>query len=506
MLKKPTKEVALINSRRLISNATVSVVQTIISGLVLFLLYRYLINHLGAEQLGLWSVILASTSVARLSDMGLTGSVVKFVARYRALNDDAQAAEVVQTAAISIASVMAVLVLAIYPLLDKVLALAIPAKSMAQAISILPWAVFSLWLGSVGGVFQSGLDGCQRMDIRNILMIFGNVLFLGAAFWLVPHYGLVGLAMGQAAQGLLLMLASWLLLRRQLASLPWLPIQWSKLKFNEMFGYAVNFQINSIAILLFEPAIKLLMSRYGGLSSAAYYEMAYQVVIKLRALLIAANQALVPAVAELHETAPEKVRELYLKAYRMLFFVAVPFFAAILISLPVVSRLWIGHIDNQFLLFGVLLAMGWGFNTLVGPAYFINLGTGNLKWNSIAHVSMAFLNVLLGLMLGPKYGGLGVAISAMIALVIGSWSVIFVLHRQYKISFWNIVPKEHYPLLVAVVCSIALSVWMYESHLQILRILPTGLVGMGMYLIIVGSVIWLHPYRVMVFDRIAKRG
>src|SRR5512139_639670 len=269
---------SLINSRRLISNATVSVVQTVISGLVLFLLYRYLIVHLGAEQLGLWSVILASTSVARLSDLGLTGSVVKFVARYRALKDDEQAAEVVQTAGISIALVMAVLLLMIYPLLDDVLKLSIPSQSMQQALSILPWAVLSLWLGSVGSVFQSGLDGCQRMDIRNLLMMLGNLLFLGAALWLVPLYGLVGLAVAQAAQGLLLMIANWLVLRHHLKSLPWLPGHWSKAKFKEMFGYAVNFQINSIAILLFDPITKLLMSRYGGLSGAAYYEMASQLV------------------------------------------------------------------------------------------------------------------------------------------------------------------------------------------------------------------------------------
>jgi O-antigen/teichoic acid export membrane protein len=487
--------------RKLTRNATVSVVQTIISGVVLFLLYRYLISQLGAEKLGLWSVVLASTSVARLSDMGLTGSVVKFVARYRALNDDEQAAHAVQTAALSIAGVMAVLLIAVYPFLDTLLALAIPHKSMSQAISILPWAVFSLWLGSVGGVFQSGLDGCQRMDIRNIIMIFGNGSFLGAAFWLVPHFGLVGLAVGQAGQGLLLMLASWLVLRRQLRSLPWLPIHWSKAKFKEMFGYAVNFQINSVAILLFEPAIKLLMSRYGGLSNAAYYEMANQFVIKLRALLIAANQALVPAVAELHETAPEKVRELYLKTYRMLFFVAVPFYAAILISLPVVSRLWIGHIESQFLLFGTILAIGWGLNTLTGPAYFINLGTGALKWNSIAHVSMALLNVLLGLILGPKYGGLGVAISAMIALVSASWFVLLALHKQYKISFRTIVPSEHYLLLAVVLCCIGISLGIDIINPLNKIAVTSGMINLIMYLIIISLVMWLHPYKKLLFDR-----
>ena len=301
----------MLNSNRLVSNASVSVIQTVISGIVLFLLYRYLLNHLGATELGLWSVILASTSVARLSDLGLTGSVLKFVSRHRALKNDDQAGAVVQTAAISIALVMTILAIAIYPLLEAVLKLAVPVAQMPQASNLLPWAVLSLWLGSVSGVFQSGLDGCHRMALRNILMIVANLLYFGAALWLVPHYGLLGVAFGQVAQALLLLVLNWIALRRQLPSLPLVPVRWSKKVFSEIFGYAISFQINSIAILLFDPLTKLLMSKFGGLSSAAYYEMASQLVVKLRALLISANQALVPEVADIHETSPHKLQALY---------------------------------------------------------------------------------------------------------------------------------------------------------------------------------------------------
>jgi len=357
----------------------------------------------------------------------------------------------------------------------------------------------------VGGVFQSGLDGCQRMDIRNILMIVGNVLFLMAAIWLVPRYGLVGLAIGQAAQGLLLMVMSWLVLRHQLITLPWLPVHWTKAKFKEMFGYAVNFQINSFAVLFFVPITKLLMSRYGGLSSAAYYEMASQLVVKFGALLTAANQALVPAVAELHEISPDKVRDLYLKIYRMLFFLALPFYATILIALPMISVLWIGHSEPQFQLFGTLLVVGWGLNSLIGPAYFINLGTGHLKWNSIAHVVMAVLNVLLGLVLGPMLGGLGIAISAMIALVASNVIVIYTLHKQFKISFQTLVPPEHYLLLVVVLCYIAILTW--TNAIPLLN--PTAVISeaikLSVYLTVVGVVMWFHPYRALLLARIYTR-
>jgi O-antigen/teichoic acid export membrane protein len=451
--------------------------------------------HLGAEQLGLWAVVLASTSVARLSDLGLTGSVVKFVARYRALNDEAQAANVVQTAAISIAVVMAVLILAIYPLLDNVLMLAVPEQSMPQAKSILPWALFSLWLVSVGGVFQSGLDGCQRMDIRNSLMIIGNVLFLGASLWLVPNYDLVGLAIGQAAQALFLALTSWAMLRRQIPSLPFLPIHWSKEKFKEIFNYAVNFQINSIAILLFDPLTKLLMSRYGGLSSAAFYEMASQLVVKLRALVISATQSLTPAVAELHERSPEHVRALYIKAYKIVFFATIPLFAAILISLPIVSVLWIGHIERQFLVFGVFLVIGWGMNTLMGPAYFFNLGTGDLKWNSIAHVAMAALNVLLGLYLGEHFGGEGVAFGTLTSLVIASWLVLIALHVRYNISFSMLLPKDHIGILVAALLSISFAALMFTSDQLDGDTTQQFIVCAAVYLFVIGVVMRKYSYR-----------
>ena len=102
-----------ITARRLLSNAGLSVLQVLVSGVLLFFVYRHLLKQLGAEQLGLWSVLLASTSVARLSDLGLTSGVVKFVARYRARQDDAAASEVVQTTATSIALGMGLALLAL---------------------------------------------------------------------------------------------------------------------------------------------------------------------------------------------------------------------------------------------------------------------------------------------------------------------------------------------------------------------------------------------------------
>ena len=442
-----------ITARRLLSNAGLSMLQVLVSGVLLFFVYRHLLRQLGAEQLGLWSVLLASTSVARLSDLGLTSGVVKFVARYRARQDDAAASEVVQTTATSIALGMGLALLALYVLLLWVLDLTIPASTLVQAKTILPWAVLAVWLSSVAGVFQAALDGCQQAGVRNLLMMAGNVLFFACVIFFVPPFGLEALAYSQVAQSLLLLIANWIVLRFHMGRLPLVPWRWSKLRFKEMFSYSLNFQLAMAAIMLCDPVTKLLMSRFGGLSAAAYYEMATQLAVRARSLLVSANQVLVPVVAELHESAPERLRETYLRAYEAVFFLAVPAYAGLLLLLPMVSQVWVGHVEPRFLTFSWLLIGSYFLNNLEVPAYFDNLGTGHLGWNTISHVSMAVMNAGLCAWLGWLGGATGVAAGAAIALVVASAMVLFAVNHKYKVPWSQLFPADHRSLALAVVCA-----------------------------------------------------
>ena len=450
-------------TKQLRQNVALSVAQTMVSGVVLFVLYRYLVRQLGPEQLGLWSVILASTSVARLSDLGMTASVVKFIARYQGKHEEQQRSEVVQTAAISVAVCMVILAGAAFPFLSGILAYALPATAMPVAVTLLPWAVLSLWLSSVAAVFQSGLDGCQRMDLKNVIMIIGNMMFLLASFALVPTYGLEGLAISQAAQASLILIISWIALRRQIKDLPMIPFNWSGSKFKEMLHYAVNLQIASVTLLLFDPVIKMLMSRYGGLSSTGYYEMASQVVVKVRSILIAASQALTPAAAGLPKEAIRQICELYKDSYQIFFFATILIFTALALAIPPLSIIWIGRIDSEFIGLGIILAIGWGLNTLSTPSYFINLGTGDLKWNTFSHALISVLNLSLGVALGHAYGTFGVASAAMISLIAGSAFLVNNMHYRFRISLLESIPKQHRGLAISATLGLGFSFFAYQT-------------------------------------------
>ena len=479
----------------MLKNASVSVAQTIVVGAILFLLYGFLLKTIGVDLFGVWSLVLATTSIAQLGNLGISGGVVKFVAKYLALKDDEKISSVIQTGVLTIGSVMALVFIVGYPLLNIVLDTVIPGDQLPNAKEVLPLALISMWLATTSGIFLSALDGYQRQDLRSYMMTGGVFFNFTFCLLIVPRYGLSGLAWSNIFQNVLVFVLSWIVLKRQLPLLPPLPFNWDRKIFREIIGYSINLQVISATVLLYEPVTKALLSRFGGLSMVGYYEMASRMVQQFRALLVAGNQVLVPSFAGLREKAPERITSVYLSSYHLIFYLALPLFSGVIIVAPLISYLWIGHYEMTFIACSTLLAIGWFLNILGVPAYFANLGNGELRWNVIAHIVIAALNLILGAILGSLFGGFGVVIGWVIALTLGSSLINISYHLRNRISFRELMPRAS--ILLLIMCTLG----------TLLVVIGRGIVEISMRtnticihttllsLILILCGIWFHPMR-----------
>jgi O-antigen/teichoic acid export membrane protein len=482
-------------------NAMMAIGQVVVTSAVLFVLYRYLLNTLGAVSVGIWALVLATTSASRISELGLAGSAIKFVAAANARKDFSKGADVVQTALLTIGTVLAIVLIAGFPLISWLLALIMPAVSLPDALKILPYALASVWLSGTGGVVLFSLDGCQRADLRAAVFTIAVVVFLLLVLALTPAYGLVGLGMAQVCQSLFIMVVSWVLLRRQMSALPPVPLRWRFSVFREMFRYGLNFQVISIFSMLYEPLTKAFLTKFGGLSVMAYFEMANRMVLQLRALVVAANQVLVPKIAAVHETSPGRLFQLYRDSYRVVFFLAAPLFALSVAAVPLIGFVWIGHEQSDFVFFGVVITLGYLINTLSAPAYFMNLGIGALRWNVVAHVVLGLLTAALGYVLGKTFGGWGAVIGSVTALIIASTIIVWGTHRDQRLQFHDLVPHESRWLLLAA-CAAITSRWVVaEVTVDSMSLLFRHVAGLLAALLILTPVIWKHPVRVDVWTR-----
>jgi len=424
------------------ANAISSVAQVAIGSASLFILYRYLLQVIGPEKLGIWSLVLAASSAVQLANLGFTASISKFVAAYEAVRDETSIVAAVDTAVVTLAIFGALFVALAYVGGRYYLAFSLHSVQMQSALQILPWALIAFWMYLIGSVYQSALFGCRLIVQRNYVLAAESVTHLVLCGILAPKYGLMGLAAARLTQNLITLLAMVVLMQLHIPTLSALPTKWSTRIFKEMFGYAASFQVLSLLAMIADPITKGLLARFGTTSGVGYYDMANRLVMQLRAFIINAYQVLIPVFARLQQTDPGQIRTVYLKSNAMVIFVALPAFLLLMLATPLISDLWIGRPENMFIVSVLTLSVGWLFNSLSIPAYFAEIGTGKVATVLILQVFSLIGNLGFGVLLGGWLGMQGVVLATAGLLAFGGIILNAIYFHANGIPYSFIVPQE----------------------------------------------------------------
>lgn len=483
--------------RRLSWNAVAAMVQVVASSVLLFALYRFLLHQLGPAQLGVWSLVVASTAVARLGELGIGGSVTRFVALDLGAGDSARAVATVGMSAVAIGGLIGICCLVLQPILHAGLAhLITEPELLAAARRLLPWALAALWLGTVAQVFLSALDACQRGDLRVAVSVVATASQLGAAYLLVPKHGLDGLGPVQLVQALVTVV----LAVGTLATILRHPIgRWLKperIRFREILHYGGSLQVSALVQMLFDPVVKILLTRLGGLSLTGYYEAASRAVVQFRALVVAAYQMLVPYLAHRlggGELRPSQVVSAYRSAHAILIVVVIPYFAIVAAALPLILSLWLGQTDGSVVTLGLVCLAGWAINTLTISAYMLFTATGRLRWTILSHFLIGALNIVLGGLGGWLFGGMGVVAGAMIALAIGSAIVPLAFQVEYAVPVREFIPPGSALLIATSLAGAALLLVMQLRSGTPPAVSMPHIAAIAAFTALCAILVWRHP-------------
>lgn len=474
-------------------------VQILIVTIVYFILYKYLIDKVGIEQLGIWSLILASTSVLNISNLGFSSSVIKYVAKYYSLNDKNKIVSIIHTSLLTVATVGAVILLIVLPFANYLMIFIVPRDYLQLCVSLLPFSLLSLWINIQTGIFSAALDGLQKIYLKNYIIILGVFIYISFVFVLVPDYKLFGVVYAQIIQSVITFLLSIVLFKKEFSIYPVVAIRWKRDIFKEMINYSMKFQGISIAQILYDLITKSLLTKFGGFAITGYYEMAMRLTLRIRSLVLATNQVLVPTYATLIEDSRDKVLNLYKTSLNYILFLTIPVFLFLMAFSPIISVLWIGKYEVTFVTFQTLLTIGWGINIYTAASYFVNLGIGELNWNLISHLVIGILNLLLGYILGFLFGSEFVIYSWIFSLIVGSLLIPIKFHLKNNLKFVTLVERKSISILIANFLSVVV-IWIffYNFHSQI-SISKLSMISFAAYILISGYFFWNHPLRKNLF-------
>ena len=474
-----------LSSKKLTINALSAVIQVVFTALLYFFLYKYLLSTIGVEQLGVWSLILSFSSIANLANLGMTSGLVKFVAEYILEKDKSKLGKLIFTSILSMGILFGILSLIIFSGSQFFLSYVIDKNFLNIALEILPYSLASLSINAIGGVFTSVLEGHQKNYIRNFIYIASGIIMFGGTVILTPRYDLEGVAMAQLIQSVFIFITALIFVIKINPDNQFKHWKWSTKSFKELFNYGYKFQLVSVSQLLYEPATKLLLSKFGGLVLLGHYEMATKAANQFRALLTNANQVVVPVVAEKAKLGGTSfLQEFYIRMNRILLLFNLPLSSVLIISSPFISLIWIGSFNYDFIFSMIALTASGFINVMCGPAYFSSMGEGKLNVLVIVHVGMAIVNILLGMLLGHFAGGYGIILAWAIAISAGSIVVVLNYNRTLNIKLTDVFQKKEIELFLLSLFIIFVNVLSYQlisSENIVLKII-FGLLSLFLYL------------------------
>jgi O-antigen/teichoic acid export membrane protein len=456
----------------------------------------YIIHELGVSVYGLYMVLLATTSYFAFIDFGLNVATVKYLAEYhgrdgedliRPLMGTTIAMYIVLAGAGGAAIAFSASFLAEY-------VLAVPDESIALARHALYIVAVTFVVSLPGIAFMSVPLALQRMDIAGRRqMLIGTASTLATVVVLWFGYGILEVLAATAAVSAVAT-AGWIVTaRRLLPGTPLLPrLDWKVLRRLTRFGglkFAQHVTTHSILHL-----DKLLLAALASLSAVGYYAVPLHLAQRIGFAVGNVASAAFPAASELHgQEDVERLRELYVRATKLVALLVLPAASLIFIFSHPLLEFWIGRdfaAESSTPL--KILAVGYlAFSFTTIPA--ITADAADRPAISAAFsVGGLAINIALSLVLIPRYGVTGAAVSTTVqACVIGPGLVYVVQRRVLPLGLGELLRRSLARPVAAVVLAWPLMAFLAGRVDGLVSLIVALIVSFAAYL---GLSVFLRTY------------
>ncbi|MBI5383781.1 MAG: lipopolysaccharide biosynthesis protein [Verrucomicrobia bacterium] len=470
---------------RLVRNVLTSWLTQMVFVVAGFVMPRLIDHRLGQEVLGLWDLGWTLIAYFSLVQLGVVGSVNRYVAMHYARNDISG----LNRCASSVFWVLLVMA-AIIGLLSVGTAVALPRlmpERVGEHGADMTWVVLGLGgasaIQTASSVYAGVLTGCHRWGIHNGAHAAGYTLtVLGMVAVLLGGGGIRGLALVQFL-GELLPTATRVFFAYRVCPglrLSLRQADWKTARAMMQFG-GKSF-VPQVAELILHQTVNVLIVGYLGPAALALFARPHSLVMQSRIFVLKMSAVLVPSVSSLQALGEQgRIQELVVKSARYTAFLILPVTTFLVVCGGPLLGLWMGprYADDWVV---AVLALGYTGVTLQLPVLGIlggmnqhgRLAIANLVGSLVAAVGAV---VVLG---GLKLGLLAVAVA-----VAGPLLAVNVFYAPVHICHRTGLPIGRYlkeALLFPLLCILPFAVcllaarWLFGKQ-PVLALLGGGAVG-----------------------------
>lgn len=405
----------------------------------------YIVHKLGNEAYGVLALVTSVLGFFAFLDLGVTNASVKYMSEAYAQDDVEKINKIIGSSLVVylLAGGIGACIIALMTntLVQRILK--IPAGYIADSTFAFYIASCGFLLNMVLGVFAAVPKAVQRYDVATkVNIVVSTSLTLLTVLTLYLGYGLREVVILNFFSSLA-SLAIYILVAKKLVGNLSIRICFDPTTFKKLISFGAFSLLVMISSTILFQLDRLLIGTFAGAAQVAFYAVPASIAFRIHTIIANIMGVVFPLCSELHTTGQKmKLRELYLKASKYSFVIAISIATPMVVLSGKVMKYWMGdeygHKSGMVLM---LLASSSFFASLsVIPSYLLD-GIGKPRVNAFFAVLSAIMNIILCLLLIPRYGITGAALANLANFILVVLYLVIVDVRILHIGLFNFVVK-----------------------------------------------------------------
>lgn len=391
----------MANLRIIAKNTSLLLVSQIISYIFLFVYTIYIARYLGADGFGTLSFALAFSGIfSILADLGLSTLTVREVARDKSLVKK------------YLGNVLSVKIILSFLTFGLILLFINLLNYPQSSINVVFFVSLSLILNSIVVIFYSIFQAFEEMEYQSIGQILNSILmFTGVLIAIYLSFNVIGISF-------IYFISSTIVLIYIVIIYLW-KFSVPKLEYNLEFWKkttkeALPFGLTGLSVMIYIYIDSVMLSLFRGEEVVGWYNAAYRLILFLVFIPETLNTTLFPSMSKFHFSSQESLKFMNEKYFKFMIAIGIPLVVRITILAEKLILLLFGPGYEQSII--ALKILAWTLLFIFGGAVLGRLLEATNKQfvsTKITGIS-AIVNILLNLVLIPKFGLIGACISTVL--------------------------------------------------------------------------------------------
>ena len=461
--------------QKLTKNTLILLISQIVSIIMGSLYVMYTARYLGAENFGVLSFSLAFTGMFSIfSDMGLSQITVRDIARDKSLT------EKYISNIISMEIMLSFFTLFIIIVSTNLLNFPPNKACIIYLISL------STIIGTFNKIFYSIYQAHEKMEFQSLGQIINSILlFLGSVIAIYYHYDVVVFALIYVIVSIVNLTYNIMISILAFAK-PKLKFEYTFLE--ETLKKAIPFAMTGISINIYLWIDTILLSLFKSDIVVGWYNASYKLILMLLFIPVLLNNSLFPIMSKYYITSESSLKTTFRKLLKFMIIIGLPLgFGTLVVADKIILLIYGSKFTNSAIVLKILI---WSLVLIYIRNPFERLLESINKQATVSRIFIlgAVFNVLLNLMLIPKYSYIGAGIATvatdlivLISLVISTRSLGYFLLKNEILDIIKVLVAcgimfiflkifSDLSLFVVIICAIII----YISSLIILQILDNN--------------------------------